>query len=348
MTHRGRRRLLLLIVMVIVSIGASPLFGILFVPNEQEFWIWIRLGAFLIGAVITWGVFMLFFPSRYGESIRRLSFPARLATYCGFVVIVVLVAPFMSLLIQTGQIEPLIAIRGGTEIFPFVGVLVFVLLPGVQISRIIGPRVLGNILIGHYHAPVREERAFLFVDLVGSTELAKQLGDLVAQRMLARFFFDISEPVLENRGEIHAYIGDGVIITWPLAAAVHDARCVQCFFAIEDEIARRADAYQSRFGFVPRVRAGLHGGSVVVSECGDAKRAIVYFGDTMNTASRIEGEAKRLDRALVATSSLIERMMLPPGIVAEDLDDVVLRGHSAATQLVSLSRRLGSDEFSSC
>ena len=94
----------------------------------------------------------------------------------------------------------------------------------------IDPRVLGNILIGHYHAPVREERAFLFVDLVGSTELAKKLGDLGAQRMLARFFFDISEPVLENGGEIHAYTGDEVIITWPMAAVVRDARCVQLLF----------------------------------------------------------------------------------------------------------------------
>jgi hypothetical protein len=33
----------------------------------------------------------------------------------------------------------------------------------------------------------------------------------------ARFFFDIDEPIADQDGEVHAYVGDEVIITWPLS-----------------------------------------------------------------------------------------------------------------------------------
>lgn len=68
-------------------------------------------------------------------------------------------------------------------------------------------------LIGRYHHPTEEHRIFLFIDLVDSTALARQLGDLGVQRLLTRFFFDMGQPVAENGGEIHAYIGDEAIIS---------------------------------------------------------------------------------------------------------------------------------------
>src|SRR3546814_12401672 len=53
-------------------------------------------------------------------------------------------------------------------------------------------------------------------------------------------------------------------------------------------MALKAPLYQQEFGLVPGFRAGLHGGSIVAGECGDDKREIVYFGDTINTAARIQ------------------------------------------------------------
>jgi adenylate cyclase len=36
----------------------------------------------------------------------------------------------------------------------------------------------------------------------------------------------------------------------------------------------------------------LHAGAVVVSECGNSKRQIAYFGDTGNVAARLQEEGK--------------------------------------------------------
>lgn len=208
----------------------------------------------------------------------------------------------------------------------------------VQMRRIIGARVLANFVVGRYNTPVREDRVFLFLDLAGSTELAQRIGDVGVYTLIARVFFDIDQVVVEHDGETHRYIGDEVVITWPLDSAVADARCVRCVLAIQDMIAARAADYQRAFGVVPRFRAGMHGGPVVAGECGDSKQEIVYFGDTINTAARIQAECKALDEPFLISGSLLSRMRLPEGLRATSRASVRLKGHQHSSELFRIDR----------
>ena len=81
----------------------------------------------------------------------------------------------------------------------------------------VGSRVLLNVVLGRYRRPKREQRALMFLDLSGSTSLAESMGELRMHDLLTRFFFDIDEPILAYGGEVHAYVGDEVIVSWPLA-----------------------------------------------------------------------------------------------------------------------------------
>src|SRR5436853_308879 len=83
---------------------------------------------------------------------------------------------------------------------------------------------------------------------------------------------------LASRGEVHAYVGDEVIVTWALTGPASAGGCIDCFFGIQDRIAERADLYRREFGLVPQFRAALHAGPVVISECGDSRRQIALFG----------------------------------------------------------------------
>ena len=49
----------------------------------------------------------------------------------------------------------------------------------------------------------------------------------------------------------------------------------------------------------------LHAGPVIVSECGDAKRQLAYFGDTMNVAARLCEYCKGAKLGLVASAELL-------------------------------------------
>jgi adenylate cyclase len=207
----------------------------------------------------------------------------------------------------------------------------------LQMNRMIGANVLGYFVTGVYHRPKAEERIFLFLDLEGSTQLAERLESARYFELLRRFVDDLTEPVLEAEGEIYQYAGDEVVITWPIEAGLRGANCVRCFFGIRAVVASHAARYERDFGVVPRFRGGIHGGTVTAGELGDLRQQIVFVGDILNTAARLEEYAKRTALDLVASGALLNRLTLPPGIEATRCGDLALRGKEAPVAAYGLS-----------
>ena len=207
----------------------------------------------------------------------------------------------------------------------------------VRVRSLVGTRVLGNFLIGRYYRPLREDRVFMFLDLADSTRLSEQLGDVRVQSLISRFFFDIARPIAAHGGEVHRYIGDEVVVTWPLERAVADARCIACVLAIQAHVARHAERYEAEFGTVPRFRVGMHGGPVVASEVGDDRREIVYFGDTINTAARLRAACKRLGVEFLVSAELLRRIVLPAGVATDPRGAIELAGKARPMEVVALS-----------
>jgi class 3 adenylate cyclase len=174
-----------------------------------------------------------------------------------------------------------------------------------ELIRLIGGRVLLNVMIGRYRRPVREQRVLLFLDLAGSTALAEQMGEVRVQDLLTRFFYDIDRAITGHGGEVHAYVGDEVIVTWRAADGRSQRRCLDCFFAIRDRIGELAEIYRREFGLVPDFRAGLHAGPVVISECGDSRRQVAYFGDTVNVTARLQALAKDAGLPLIVSRDFL-------------------------------------------
>jgi adenylate cyclase len=220
---------------------------------------------------------------------------------------------------------------------PFFTVLAVAIQFVRQMNRMIGANVLRYFAAGVYRRPKAEERIFLFLDLEGSTQLAERLGSAGYFELLRRFVDDLTDPVLEAEGEIYQYAGDEVVLTWPIQAGVRAANCVRCFFEIRAAIARHAAWYEHDFGVVPRFRGGLHGGTVTGGELGDLKQQIVFVGDILNTAARLEDYAKRTGVDLVVSGALLEQLTLPPGIESKPHGELALRGKQARETAFSLT-----------
>jgi len=218
----------------------------------------------------------------------------------------------------------------------FVALLVGVIF---ELTRLVGSRVLFNVALGRYRQPVREERVLMFLDLAGSTSLAEAMGELRVQNLLTRFFYDIDDAIVAHGGEVHAYVGDEVIVTWPLDERMSAGRCIDCFFAIADTIAGKADSYRTEFGMVPNFRAGLHAGSVVISECGSSWRQLAYFGDTVNVTARLQEYCKEAGRNLLVSADLLSHMRPSQNILIEPLGPAQLRGRAAAIEVFAVQRR---------
>jgi class 3 adenylate cyclase len=203
-----------------------------------------------------------------------------------------------------------------------------------EIGRLVGGPLLTSVVLGTYHRPVRRRLIVMFLDLADSTHLAEALGELRVHDLITRFFFDIDEPIRAFGGAVHAYVGDEVIVSWPVSGdPARDGRCLGCFQAIERKIARLEGAYRAEFELVPKFRAGVHAGPVIVSECGDAKRQLAYFGDTMNVAARLCEYCKTINRRLVVSGEALRLMTAPADLVVGKGESVAARGRQERVEV---------------
>jgi adenylate cyclase len=207
-----------------------------------------------------------------------------------------------------------------------------------EVNSLLGQNVLLSFVTGRYHRPKVEQRVFLIMDLKGSTAAAERLGEVGFHRLLNRLMADLSGPIVLRGGQIHKYVGDELIATWPLTRGLKDATCVRaCFAALARLVAHGAD-YEREFGTTPQVRASLHCGPVVVGEMGSVKKEIALLGDTLNTAARLVDACRDSGEQVIASADLLGRLALPQGVAARSLGPIRLRGKEQAVGLCALTQ----------
>jgi adenylate cyclase len=204
------------------------------------------------------------------------------------------------------------------------------------IANLIGPRALLNFITGRYHAPVEENRFVLFVDIAGSTGLAERLGGVGIHRFLDRTFRLLTVSVVDYRGEVLGYVGDEIIVTWPERGGAIDCRPLRCFMTMRDALSRAAGQFEREFAASPRIRGSLHFGPVIVGEIGDIKRAIVFNGDVMNTAARLEELSRNVEGGFLASRAAMARFNSPPPFAVRDLGELPIRGRADGIDVVGL------------
>jgi len=204
------------------------------------------------------------------------------------------------------------------------------------ITNIIGRRAFLNFITGWYHTPVQESRFVLFVDIAGSTGLAERLGGIGIHRLLDRIFRLLSLAVVDYRGEVLNYVGDEVIVTWPERIGAIDWRPLRCFVAMRDVLSNASSQFEREFGAVPRIRGSLHFGPVIVGEIGDIKRAIVFNGDVMNTAARLEELSRGVEGGFLASRAAMERFASAPPFAVRDLGQLPIRGRADGIEVFGL------------
>jgi adenylate cyclase len=220
--------------------------------------------------------------------------------------------------------------------FIYSAVLSVVMNLALGISNIVGHRTFLNFITGRYHTPVEESRFVLFVDIAGSTGLAERLGGLAIHRLLDRAFRLLTLAVVDYRGEVLNYVGDEVIVTWPERPGAIDCRPLRCFGAMREELSRASSQFEREFGTVPRIRGSLHFGPVIVGEIGDIKRAIVFNGDVMNTAARLEELSRNVDGGFLASRAAMQRFDSAPPFAVRDLGRLAIRGRADGIDVVGI------------
>ncbi len=120
-------------------------------------------------------------------------------------------------------------------------------------------------------APEQVRRAFMFTDIVGSTNLAEALGDAAWDRVLRWHDDTLRRLIAAGGGDVVKTTGDGFFVAFPSAR-----KAIDCAVAIQ----RALRDHQAAAGFVPPIRIGIH--------AADAnRRGMDYSGIGVHVAARV-------------------------------------------------------------
>jgi class 3 adenylate cyclase len=196
-------------------------------------------------------------------------------------------------------------------------------------------RLLLNILLtdiatrlktGEYPIADRKpEVTVLFADVVGSTAIAEALSadDLVTT--LDQLFSSFDDIVAEHGLEKIKTVGDGYFAVAGLTPSSADNAAA----AADAALRMRGESANHRFpnaGQV-RMRFGIHTGPVVAGVIGKRKFSFDLWGDTVNTASRMESTAR--PGAIQVTQQVYER--LKDDYHFESLGSIRVKGKGSLT-----------------
>ena len=194
----------------------------------------------------------------------------------------------------------------------------------IQVILLIGRANFFRLIFGMYHKPREISRIFMFADIKGSTSIAEKLTNVQFSAMLKEYFYDVSDAIIMFGGEIYQYVGDEVVVIWPTRKKSNN--CIRSFFKMQEIIARKKDQYISKYGLVPEFKAGVHVGKVIVTAVGKQKKEIVYHGDVLNTASRIQGECNALQQKLLVSEDMLNYIDPGSEFIVEKMEEIELKG----------------------
>lgn len=172
--------------------------------------------------------------------------------------------------------------------------------------------------------------AALFCDLRGFTRMSERKLPYDVVFFLNRYFATVGEAVESSGGMVDKFIGDGAIALFGLESGLPDA-CRQALDAavkLGAGIEELNASFRSELEAPLRIAIGLHAGPAIVGEMGHGKvSSLTAIGDTINTASRLEGLAKARNVELAVSAELMKIAGVSiPDHASEDID---IRGREA-------------------
>lgn len=205
----------------------------------------------------------------------------------------------------------------------------------VEVSEHLGHSVLTNFVTGRYHHPKSEIRIFMFSDMKSSTQIAETLGHNTYFQFLASYYNDLSDAILQHKGEVYQYVGDEIVLTWPNTTNNYAKLSLDCFFAMKRDLAQRQSHYLDQYGVFPDFKAAIHLGEVTTGEIGALKKDIFFTGDVLNTAARLQSECQTFNVDLLVSNALVERVASDT-YTFEGLGSVQLKGKAKEVEVFSV------------
>jgi len=182
------------------------------------------------------------------------------------------------------------------------------------------------------------EASVLFSDIRNFTTYSERLTSDEIAELLNAYLGTACAPILRCRGVVMKFTGDGVMAVFESLegekSESHARRAVRAGLAMQlaaldfREWVKQHHPSQRLPEF--SIGVGIHSGEVLLCHVGTPGHGeLTVVGDTVNIASRLEGQTKELGWALVASEATVNAA--GPALVVGARRNVQLRGRSMST-----------------
>jgi HD-GYP domain-containing protein (c-di-GMP phosphodiesterase class II)/class 3 adenylate cyclase len=139
-----------------------------------------------------------------------------------------------------------------------------------------------NLLIEGRLRNEKRNLSVMFSDLVGFTTYSEGLPPEAVVRDLNRYIGDMEPILLNYRGHIDKYMGDGIMCEFgaPLECQTHALLAVLAGIKMQERMAQRSYPW--------RMRIGIGSGSTITGLIGLKRQTFTAVGDVVNVAARLE------------------------------------------------------------
>ena len=178
----------------------------------------------------------------------------------------------------------------------------------------------------------------MFIDMKSSTTIAEKLLHKKFSYLVQDIFNDMA--VVDNyNGEIYQYLGDGAIISWNIKKGLKRNNYLKAYYAFINVISKREKYYQRKYDLIPKFKAGMHVGKVMVLQVGQIRRDISYNGDTLNTTARIESMCNENRQNLLVSGDLHDMMKNQEGYSFKNIGNIKLKGKRKAIDIYQVKQK---------
>lgn len=172
----------------------------------------------------------------------------------------------------------------------------------------------------------RRQCSFVFTDLEDFTSLMENIDPADAVGLLNTYLENMITIAFAHQGTLDRIVGDSVAIMFsaPVRQPDHQQRALDCALAMHDFADNYSRQCQRRNIAFGRTRIGVHSGEVIVGNFG-GKTIFDYraLGDTVNTASRLEGANKYLGTTICVSEATLAGCR---GVTVRPIGRLLLKG----------------------
>ncbi len=190
------------------------------------------------------------------------------------------------------------------------------------------------------------ELSIMFTDVRGFTSISEHYGSDVQglTQIMNRYMTAITARILQNNGTLDKYIGDAQMAFWnaPLDDRDHAKNAVRTALAMLGDL----EAFNASIASegVPAFGMGLgvNSGNVVVGNMGSNQRFdYTCLGDSVNLASRLEGQSKPYHVKMIIGERTAE--LLDGAYPLAELDCIAVKGKTKGVKIYTIVNGTGID-----